>query len=138
MSLTTNRWQLDTCDCILEFVWDDSLSPKDRTYFVSKIIRACSAHQSLASKEIHYDTVLAENRNKNDVYTVLESDYPNLFETVIIEGESITKLKNGAFSFSFDKNRKLIAVIEGLTILQKTELQTKINTKLGIGKVEIL
>ena len=44
MATRTTRWSPDTCDCIVEFTWDDSVREDQRTHTLSNVINKCPAH----------------------------------------------------------------------------------------------
>lgn len=73
-----NTWKPDTCDCHIEYEWDDTLSENDRVHTVSKIIKACSLHDHHVNKENHYNDVLAENTSKNKAIGLLTKSIPKL------------------------------------------------------------
>ncbi len=60
-------WSPDTCGCILEYEWDDSVPAEEREYSVSKIKRKCAAHAAEEAPSTHFDKVLGENSLKNSV-----------------------------------------------------------------------
>lgn len=64
-------WSPDTCDCQIEYQWDDAVSEEKRTHTASRIIRACAIHQVHTDKDEHFDDVLQENQSKNQAIAVL-------------------------------------------------------------------
>ena len=81
MTVKTTRWRPDTCDCILEYEWDDSL-PNDQIVITYKnTVSQCSFHANLNgnNKKDTYDAVNEENKRKNgtitELITRLQSDF---------------------------------------------------------------
>jgi hypothetical protein len=104
MALIVNRWKPDTCDCVIEYSWDDSQPAESREHIAREIVHACSAHPK-EEKTAHFSKILGENTNKNKVMK-------KLLEAMPIEHAKLDE--NGQRAdfvdppeFSFDQNRKL-------------------------------
>lgn len=79
--MKTTKWSPDTCDCVIEYEWDETLPAEERTH-TQKSIEPCEHHA-------HMDDVLVENRGKNQAMAVME--------------------ENGVeATWTFDENRKLV------------------------------
>ncbi len=67
MALQVTRWYPDTCDCVIDFQWDDTQTDATRTHSVKAIIKRCAAHREIPDDTQHFSTVLEENQKKNKV-----------------------------------------------------------------------
>jgi hypothetical protein len=63
------RWSPDTCECIIEFEWDNI-----KTNTFKQTIRACSSHSGHSGKDTHLETLLEENRRKNQALHALATE----------------------------------------------------------------
>jgi hypothetical protein len=132
-------WRPDTCECEIEYEWDDTLNENVRVHKIHEILKACPVHQNL-KKDKHWGIVLDENTRKNKFLGEVLKD-PNLREeTFDGDGNSTGyKLKKGLkYVWSFDDKRVLRAEIIGITQNQKATLQNIANTNLGNGKVVVV
>lgn len=84
-------WKPDTCKCVVEYNWDDSVELTPETTTVKNAIHKCEYHNHILDNELWLDTLFAENQNKNRVINALIEKFPD---------------KN--FNFIYDNNRKLI------------------------------
>lgn len=134
----TTRWSPDTCGCVVEYDWDDSVDAKDRTHVLNKITR-CPFHENLA-KNAAYSAVLDENQTKNKVHGLVVENFPELVNEVKNPDGSISKqLKPEIkFNFSFDVDRKLQVELVGATETHKTKLKDLVDTKIAAEKADIL
>jgi hypothetical protein len=119
------RWGPDTCECVIEYEWDDAVPDSQRTHTISKIVSKCSAHSKLSDGETHFLNVLDENTTKNKAFEIVKSKAPTL--------------DPDNFKYSFDKDRKLVVDVAnlGLKASDKTTLLSDLDTKLGTGKVSV-
>ena len=144
MSAHLNRWSPDTCGCVIEYEWDDSVPDDQRVHTSVNIIKLCDKHTILGLDKVnHYSGVLDENRRKNKVHSQLLT-ISNMTETVTQDdGSQVVQFKKGiGFNFSWtglDSARVLHISVFGynLTNQQKSAVQNWCNTNLGIGKVVI-
>jgi len=63
MSKRITRWNPDSCECVIEYSWDDS-DPAGVVFTAEKIV-PCSAHTLLVETGgigPAFETILAENR----------------------------------------------------------------------------
>ena len=140
MNITT--WRPDTCDCEIEYAWDDSIPQDGRVHTAHKINRVCPAHVAETDKVKHYETVLEENHRKNltidliyqnggkRILTLAEKQQMSLFFAVQGEGnrpvpDDVWKL-GVKVDWSFDVNRSLVVDIKGLTSAEKTAIGGKL------------
>lgn len=136
--IQTTHWSPDTCGCVFDYQWDDTLSGDERVHTVSKIVHTCSEHQIVKlNPSGHFSVVVDENVRKNKVYG-------KFTENTDIYDASIGDFKSGIsllFSWSgTDYARILTASVSGFNLKgsEKNTLQTWCNDTFGIDKVIIL
>jgi hypothetical protein len=138
MTIQTTRWSPDTCPCVIEYSWDDTLSEANRIHTLSTISK-CPTHQAL-SDNTAYSTVLDENPRKNIAHQLVLDNGPATLSDLI---NGTRQLKAGivlGFSWSGTvPNRVLTISYTGITLTtnQKNSIQTFLNNRFGSGKVLI-
>ena len=128
------RWSPDTCDCIIEYNPDVSLS---------KLLKVCELHQTEETESIVFNTILEENPRKNrSLKEILDNAPPSIFD---LDPESGTRVFKKGITVDFDwsglgVNRSLILRVKGITLTpnQMTAMQTKLDNKFGAGKVTLM
>lgn len=66
LTLRVTRWTFDTCGCVVDVQWDDSLSVAQRVHVPVVIIQKCVTHANLGKDtQGHYDHISEENGRKN-------------------------------------------------------------------------
>lgn len=73
-----NTWKPDTCDCEIEYEWDDSVPQEQRTHTISNVVKACPAHDTHNNKEDHFKSVLDENQSKNRAIGLVLKNHPEI------------------------------------------------------------
>lgn len=124
MAIRTTKWRPDTCECELEYQWDDSLAEAQRTHTCSRIINAGPEHSGLIGNlALFLSTITEESQRKNKAVAL-----------AVARGES-----NPQWSFSglLGDLRILQLNTPGLSALTKASLQTDCNTQLGVGRVVV-
>lgn len=122
--LKTTRWSPDTCDCVLEYEWDDALSENERVHNFKGATHLCEHHKALVAAEA-YGQVLSENTRKNQAFGLAKEVKPEL------------ELED--YTWSFDANRKLKAGFLGkLNATEKAAVQAKFDEEFGIDKAEVI
>lgn len=142
MVLKTTRWSADTCDCIFDYTWDDSV-PNDQIIINFKTtIQQCSNHIHLTgnNKKDTYDSVNEENKRKNgsigELLDKAAADFgeldPNSGSMVLKKGITLTWDWSGVAP-----NRVMTLTVSGITLSaqKKTAAQNFLNNKFGVGKV---
>lgn len=123
--IRTTRWSPDTCGCVLEYAWDDTLPADERVHTFTVLVAKCPDHIALLADQETYDQVLSENTRKNHVLELARGIVIN------IERED--------YVWSFNAARRLRAEFPGmLTGAQKAQLRQACNNKFGAGKVEVI
>ena len=86
-------WRPDTCECVLEYQWDDQDPIEARAHVASRIIVSCPIHQGLPLTE-HLDAVTKDNVRKNKTEQILVELLPALTEKVLdSEKREVSQLK---------------------------------------------
>ena len=139
--IRTTLWRPDTCGCVIEYEWDDTVSESERTHSISKVVEACEAHKGLTAEEL-YATVGDENKRKNIALGHILENTPSLgVDAINTQGKTVKQFKDGIiFDFAYDKGRVLHLTFGGkanLNATQKSTLQTLANSKFGNGKVKV-
>ena len=127
------RWQPDTCECIIDYNEDGTLS---------KVVKACDAHDGDTEDKI-FQNVKEENpRKNNSLKEILDNAPPGLFE---VDPDSGTRVFKKGINVDFQwtgvkPNRTLNLTVKGTTLTptQINAVQAKLNNKFGTGKVTIV
>lgn len=119
-------WKPDTCDCEIEYEWDDEEKEDVRRHTVSRIIKACPAHSGAKDAAQNFEIVLEENQRKNILYgEIIKNVTTATKEITTPDGKAVTKLKEGyAFKWNFDAERKLVIDLVGFNAQEKSAVQT--------------
>ena len=120
--IRTTTWRPDTCECVLEYSWDDATSEASRAHTLTKVVKSCPAHSLLAGVGL-YDAVVSENQRKNRTYAIAETQ--------------LGSLTPESWLWYYNSARVLQVVFPNLTTLQKDQLQGACDTAFGAGKVKI-
>jgi hypothetical protein len=134
----TTTWRPDTCDCIIEYTWDDQVPESERKNDFRNIVKRCPAHSELSSLDI-YSTVLEENPRKNFAFQHVLDNGPAALSDTTPEGAKVLK-QNLTYNFSWSgtaPDRVLTISFTGisLTTTQRNAIQTFLNNRFGSGKV---
>lgn len=132
-------WKPDTCECEIEYEWDDTQKEDVRIHLASRVIKACEIHKALADKITdHFSVVLEENQRKNKFLAQIIENCPSLVSEIIdANGNVIKKLKSSLeYKWSFDEDRNLEIELTGLSPSEKTIINNLAINFVG-GKVKI-
>lgn len=66
--MRTTRWKPDTCGCILEYDWDETLPDDQRVHILARVA-ACADHLGETDQDV-FDHVLKENQTKNRIIEI--------------------------------------------------------------------
>jgi hypothetical protein len=140
MTIQRTQWQPDTCGCILEYTWDDTL-PEDTRTHTPVTSKPCSIHANQANTTTVFNTVVDENQRKNlGFQIVLDNGPTTIFDQ---QADGSRTLKNGiTYTWAWTgtaPNRTIVVTLSGisLTQAQKNAIQTKLNAKFGTGKITL-
>lgn len=142
MVIRTTRWRPDTCGCIIEYTWDDSLPQDLVTHTLDRITRRCAAHQNLVTDTDVYNVVREENPRKNITNQIVLDNSPNTVYDINTDGTRIFK-KGLVASWTWSgtaPNRLMTVTVSGITLTtnQKSAIQTKLTERFGINNVTIV
>jgi hypothetical protein len=141
MAIKTTRWSPDTCGCVIEYTWDDSLPNDQISTTPSNVITRCSAHTTLANNTAVFNTLFEENPRKNISFQHILDNAPTTLFDVNTDGSR--QLKAGmSISWAWTgtaPNRVITLTVKGITLTtnQKNTIQSALNSRFGIGKVVI-
>lgn len=141
MAIKTTTWALDTCDCVIEYQWDDSLPPDQITTTPSNVVKKCTFHSSLSNNTTFFNTLLEENPRKNIAYQHILDNGPTTLYDIVNGNRQIKPGVSINFTWSGTApNRVLTLTLVGatLTTAQKNTVQTALNNKFGIGKITLI
>jgi len=141
MTTNTTRWRPDTCDCIIEYSWDDTLSEQNRVHTLSNYVNKCAAHSILSTDQDRWNTVFDENpRKSRSLQSVLDNGPTSFYDIK----DGVRQLKSGIkFDFFWTgtaPNRVLNISFTGATLTtnQRNTIQGVLDTKFGVGKVVLV
>lgn len=120
--IRTTTWRPDTCECVLEYSWDDATSEASRAHSLVKVVSFCPAHILLAGVGL-YNAVVSENQQKNRTYDIAAA--------------LLVSITPESWLWYYDSARVLQVVIPNLTTLRKNQLQSACDTAFGAGRVKI-
>ena len=139
MTIKKTQWSPDTCTCIFEYIWDDSLPESSRAHNLATVIK-CPEHSVQADNNAVWNTVLEENPRKNQAWKeILDNATADMVETDPSSGTLV--FKPGIFvDYAYSgtvPNRVLTLTLRGktLTANQRNGIQNKLDTRFGPGKV---
>lgn len=134
--IQTTRWKPDTCDCELEYSWDDSVPQEDRVHALINRV-SCKFHAK-DDDETGYQKVVEENSTKNVAYGHLLDKMPDLTRDVMeADGSTSKQVKpEYKFDYEFDKDRQLVVTVTGLDAAKAADLTAMYEQEMP-GKVEV-
>lgn len=138
MTKHVTRWSPDTCNCIIEYEWDDLDPPENRPHTLFNYINSCQAHSILPTDNDSYTTVKEENIRKNIAHQGILNNGPNSLYDVV-DGNRILK-NNITISWTWSgvaPNRVITISYTGITLTQQQRniAQTWLDNRFGVGKV---
>ena len=121
VAIQVTRWSPDTCNCVIDFSWDDTQNETVRTHSLDNVNVIGPEHIGLSATQI-WQTVMDENRRKNETFgftlQVLPSAQPK------------------DFSFYYSAGRILhVSLTIPITNQKKQQIQNFCDTTFGGGKV---
>lgn len=133
MTTHITRWSPDTCECVIDFKWDDTAVP--RVHTLSNIVKRCQSHSVLVNDIDVYNSVKEENPRKNRVLADILENAPVQLYDETKNGARILK-QDYKFNHSFSgtaPNRKLTVSIDGWMFnnQQKNSISDVLTTKYG-------
>lgn len=133
----TTRWSPDTCGCVIEYEWDDTLPDEARVHTDKSIVK-CQYHSGLDDVSAHAK-VKKENTSKNIAHGHILDISPELTQDVTDKDGNIHKeFKSGIrYDWSFDADRNLVIYLVGATKKQKDDALNSVKVKLGDPNIKL-
>lgn len=142
--IKTTRWRPDTCECVLEYSWDDSVSQNKREHINPVAVQTCEAHKALASHSAKYTAVSEESTNRQKALEIIKASLPDhVQERTQDDGTVVTEFKPGlspthAFGDNFVGNGRVLQMaVPAIDNAIKADLETEFDSNIGAGKVEV-
>jgi len=132
--MKVTRWRPDTCECVIDYQWDEKLPLEDRVLTLLAIQHKCPAHASLSDEAVYEavsDYQTGENPRKNRALALITDEA--LPQGTDDEKRNFTQ----ECLWSFDGARLLTIEVPSLPNETITTMQEKVNDELGINKVKI-
>lgn len=141
--LTVNRWEPDTCDCIVNFYFDDD---DPQTVEFADVVKACPAHDVdsptadlVQGRKVH-TAVSDENRRKNRVMTVVANELG-----IDLTTESGQVTFRGRFTVDWQAttlidglSRVVTVTVTGISNQQRDTLQAYADAEFGTGAIVVV
>ena len=115
MSTKTTTWRPDTCNCVFQYEWDDSVPESERTH-TPTLVTPCEFHEAGETQD-KYDSVVGENQMKNVAMKTILTEMPQLKK----EDDDDFKDEYKP-NWYFTEERNLVIETQGLTEEEKTTL----------------
>lgn len=124
------EWQPDTCDCVLEYEWDDATPDNLRVHTLRSFSRRCVVHEGLGMDESHHQALVKESQARQDVLNHIRSNVPKLLKQVITaDGASVNDIDPSTVQISFtgrDATRKLVVDLSNSSLTPAEKLVLKV------------
>jgi hypothetical protein len=135
-------WSPDTCNCVLQYSWDDTLDLNTQNFPVTEVFNKCSNHSSLATDDDIYSSIKDENTRKNRALQyILDNGPASLYD---LADDGVTRVLKPSITFNFSvsgtpPNRVVTVSFSGVTITsnQKQIAQNFCDNHFGVGKIVI-
>lgn len=114
------RWSPDTCDCVINILWNDADPPENRQH-TREIVRTCAIHQGQSTPA---EVVYEENTRKNKAIGKVSERRPDITPEQV--------------RWSFDQDRKVILENERLTAGDRTVLRGQFDDEFGPNRATVL
>ena len=111
----TTTWSPDTCNCIINYEWDDTIPENVRSHRVTGIVKKCSFHQNTVDLQAHFDAILEENSRKNDAVKKVKQAHPGATINAVLDG-----------------NRDVVLDVKGSAIVDASAFAAGIGPKVKI------
>lgn len=138
MAIKVTTWRPDTCGCVIQYEWDDSLSNDLRVHTGKNIEKTCESHKNIIEAKELYIQLTEENQRKNLFLKEVIDTIPTLKETKVKEDGSVEeRLKKGVtYEYLFDDKRNLVVDFKGevvdknvLKLISSSKFQDKVIVK---------
>jgi len=133
--IKVTRWTPDTCECVLEYSWDDSVPEDQRVHTPTQSVFRCVQHSQIIDGTRHQDIVLNENKLKNALYKKLVDSFPALTKK---DNAGKDALDDSKVSLIYDSDRVLRINVVGLSSKEKSDFESLQDSEHGAGKVKLI
>lgn len=139
MTIHRTEYRPDTCTCIIEYSWDDTVPPSSRTHTLTNYILRCPEHSPLATDSERFNTIFEENPRKNIAWQSLLDNGPAAMTDIQENGTKV--LKRGiTITWTWTgtaPNRVLTLTVTGFTLTtnQLNTAQNWLDNRFGVGRV---
>lgn len=129
--MNITRWSPDTCECVVDYSWDEKVPLESRVLNLFAVNHKCPAHSSLSDEEV-YNVLWEENKRKNRAIGLIANE-------ALPQGTEDEKSNFGMEClWSFNKARLLtIKVPSSLSPITITAAKSKIISELGVNRINI-
>ncbi len=127
MAIRTTRWSPDTCGCVVEYSWDDTVAADQRAHTTTRVT-PCVAHPN-AQQHVGADPFSAAT-----VWGDENVGRKSRLEARLLAA-TVIGLKPGSYAWFFDAQRVLNVSLPSLSAAQKQAAQTWCDNNIGAGKV---
>lgn len=129
-----NEWSPDSCECYIQFVFDDDLPQDQRVHLFFAKLKNCSKHPNLTGTTL-FETAVGESSRVQKLIGQIKSTISGA-STLDEAGSLIKSIRNWTGT---DSSRVLNFSVSGTTLTsnQKTTIQNWCDSNLGTGKVVI-
>ena len=138
MTIKTTQWGPDTCECVIEYSWDDSQPEGTRQHNLSRVVKRCPEHTAGPDSAV-WNVVGEENPRKNRAIDEIVQRAPDQFVDIAQDG---TRTLKEGITIDFEwtgsaPNRIIRMIVKGVTLTQPqfNTLQGRLDTRFGPGKV---
>lgn len=148
MTTHVTRWSPDTCQCIVEYSWDDSTPAKDRVHTFSRLVKSCEVHKNLNTELDVYNAIKEENPRKNISLNIIlnHSDAPSALFDIVNGNRQLKDTIKYKWSWIGSQDRELdvefitVNTDQKVSIIGQTKnnIQSALNARFGNGKVVLL
>ena len=138
MTINTTRWSPDTCQCVIEYTWDDSVAQDQRAHNYSKHVNLCPIHATQGQTNTAFITVNDENTKKMIALQDLIDNFPAQLSSTGSAGGQLKSNLTFVYSISgTPPNRTWRFNFLGLSFTQPqlNSIQSRLDTRFGTGKV---
>lgn len=118
--IKTTTWHPDTCDCVIEYIWDNATTESNRIHNFGRMVSICDDHKGIENPKHIYFQVLNENRSTGAMRHGLLQVAKLTRQVTQPDGSVVTDFKeNIEIRRSFigvDRNRKVRHQIIGVVL----------------------
>lgn len=124
MAIQRTRWRPDTCECSIEYEWDDAVASDVRTHTTVAVV-PCPVHTGLSVASAGA-AVVRENQGKNLALGIVRQQRPELVDVNLEQSWTGT-----------GEGRVLTIRVPTVTGQVRTQLQQAVDSSLGNGRILI-